>query len=65
MTAAAAMAELDRLVTECREDDRYPVAKALYEAALHGLVDVPLSPTLLYRWVVKWALLPGTRGQRG
>lgn len=64
MDPTRAMQSLDRLVSDSREDDRYVVAKALYEAALAGLLRVPLSPVLLSGWVIKWATLPDARGTR-
>lgn len=65
MTAAEAMARLDEIVRDRPEASRYAAADALYEAALRGLMDVPIPATTLYRWVVKWATLPEARGRVG
>jgi hypothetical protein len=64
MTATDAMTALDALVAAQQQPNRYIAAKTLYEAALAGLMAAPLDPRLLYRWVIKWAMLPGTQGTR-
>lgn len=63
MDTIEAMTELDRLVEQCREGERYPVARSLYEASLAGLLAVSLPPTTMYAWVLKWATLPEARGR--
>ena len=63
MTPFEAMAALDAIVAEEPRENQYTVAKALYTASLAGIVVVPLSPHLLYRWVFKWATLPEARGR--
>lgn len=65
MTVTEAMAALDAFVQARPEAEHYRTAKTLYEAALAGLVTVPLDPRLLYRWVIKWAILPEARGRAG
>ena len=64
MTAAEAMERLDALVAEQSPLNQYTTAKALYEASLAGLIRPALPATFLYGWVIKWAMLPGTRGQK-
>lgn len=59
-----AMERLDAVVAEQSPDNQYPAAKALYEASLAGLLRVPLPPTFLYGWVLKWGTLPEWRGRR-
>ena len=64
MDPAEAMAALDELVIHQPNHVRYYAAKALYEASLRGLLAAPIPARTLYTWCVKYALLPGTQGQR-
>jgi hypothetical protein len=63
MTPAEAMARLDALVAAERPDNQYTTARALYSAALAGLLAVQLPPTFLYGWVLKWSTPPEARGR--
>ena len=64
MTAAEAMEALDAVEATRSEDARYIAALTLYEAVRAGLIEVPVSQTTLYRWMLKWATLPAARGRR-